>query len=91
MENTYCSPGIIVRVDKPPGLSISLDGVTVNKGKKAPIYNGQYEVTPSFENKSLPTAGKLLSRDVTIYEIPVYSVSNPSGGNTVTIGEINYG
>lgn len=51
-------------------------------------YEGEYEVTPTFENQVLETARKYLEEDVTVYAIQVSKVSNPSGGNTVYIGGI---
>lgn len=49
-------------------------------------YEGTYEVTPRVYAQSLETDGKLMSDDVTIYEIPVTRTSNPQGGLTVLIG-----
>lgn len=49
-------------------------------------YEGTYEVTPRVYAQSLETEGKLMSDDVTIYEIPVTRTSNPQGGLTVLIG-----
>lgn len=49
-------------------------------------YEGTYEVTPRVYAQSLETEGKLMSDDVTIYEIPVTKTSNPHGGLTVLIG-----
>lgn len=49
-------------------------------------YNGEYEITPQIESQTLLTAQKYMSDDVTVKEIPYYSVSNTSGGNTVYIG-----
>lgn len=48
-------------------------------------YAGPYEVTPKVDSQSLPTKGKLMTNDVTINEIPVFRVSNTSGGTTVYI------
>lgn len=52
----------------------------------APAYEGEYEVTPSFKAQTLPTADRILAKDVIIEEIPYAEVSNNSGGITVTIG-----
>ena len=56
-------------------------------------YKGSYEVTPKVEEQVLPTAEKVMRNDVKIKEIPIFTVSNNSGGNTVFIGsEVeNYG
>ena len=50
-------------------------------------YMGDYEVTPTVDGFTLPTRRKLMTRDLTIKEIPYYDVSNTSGGSTVYIGE----
>lgn len=62
------------------------DVILVPVYKDAPPYEGEYEVTPKVSKQTLPTAKKLLSKDVTIKEIPYFEVSNTSGGNTVYIG-----
>lgn len=49
-------------------------------------YEGPYTVTPHFLEQSLATTGKLMTDDVTVYEIPVTRTSNPQGGLTVIIG-----
>lgn len=51
-------------------------------------YEGEYEVQPSFEVQTLPTAHKLLANNLTVDAIEVSTVSNLSGGNTVYIGGI---
>lgn len=52
-------------------------------------YTGPYEVDASFHyEKVLETDGKLMKDNVTVHTIPVYSVSNPYGGRTITIGVI---
>lgn len=51
-----------------------------------PYYEGSYVVTPRVTEQLLPTKDTVLEDDVTIFQIPYSSVSNPAGGNTVTIG-----
>ena len=51
-----------------------------------PIYKGDYEVTPAFEQQSLATADKVLKEDVTVKAIPRYDVTNEAGGITTYIG-----
>ena len=51
-----------------------------------PVYDGAYGVTPSLEEQTLETAGLMMEENITIEEIPIYVVSNNSGGNTVIIG-----
>lgn len=49
-------------------------------------YEGEYEVTPMLDkDQTLPTANKTMRKDVTVHEVPVFMVSNESGGYTVTI------
>lgn len=49
-------------------------------------YEGPYTVTPHFLEQSLATTGKLMTDDVTVYEIPVVRTANPYGGDTIVIG-----
>ena len=49
-------------------------------------YIGEYDVIPKFETQTLSTKNKNMVADVTVEEIPVEKVGNPSGGYTVTIG-----
>ena len=52
-----------------------------------PYYEGDYEVTPSIESKTLPTKKRVMIDDLTIKEIPVYETSNLAGGTTVYIAK----
>lgn len=65
------------------------DGVingTITSYTSAPIYEGDYIVTPRVnEEVVLETSDKLLTDDVTVLEIPYYETSNISG-YTVYIG-----
>lgn len=47
-------------------------------------YKGAYEVTPRVSSQTLPTALKTMRKDVTIYGVPRYDVSNEYG-TTVSI------
>lgn len=58
----------------------------LGKGGGYPVYDGAYEVTPTFQEQSLSTADKVLKEDVTIKAIPRYDVSNEAGGITTYIG-----
>lgn len=49
-------------------------------------YTGEYEVTPRLYLQTLATNGKSMRNDVTVYEIPVVSTTNPHGGQTILIG-----
>lgn len=56
------------------------------------VYEGEYDVIPTFNLQTLDTNGKLMTDDVSVYAIPVSEVENLAGGYTVYIGgEINYG
>lgn len=50
-------------------------------------YKGKYQVVPSVLEQTLETKNKYLIDNITVPQIPYYTVSNESGGNTVTIGE----
>ncbi len=48
-------------------------------------YMGAYEVTPTVEGFTLPTARKVMSEDLTVKRIPYYEMDN-TAGTTVFIG-----
>ena len=54
--------------------------------ESVPVYDGEYEVTPRIYEQTLETQGKQMSDDVTVYEIPIITTTNPYGGQTVLIG-----
>lgn len=49
-------------------------------------YKGPYEVAPTLGAQVMETASKRMVQDTMILPIPIYSVSNNSGGTTVVIG-----
>lgn len=49
-------------------------------------YEGDYNVRPQLTAQTLETAKKYMSQNVEVEEIPIYVVSNNSGGKTVVIG-----
>lgn len=49
-------------------------------------YDGDYSVTPKFEQQRLQTKNKVMDFDVDVKTIPLEKVANSSGGNTVIIG-----
>lgn len=51
------------------------------------LYEGDYAVTPKVDAQTMPTRDKYLVDDVTINPIPIYEVSNNSGGKTVYIAK----
>ena len=61
-------------------LGISTSGVTEQ-------YAGNYTVVPKVEKQVLKTKQKVMTADLTVTEIPVYEVSNTSGGTTVYIAK----
>ena len=67
-------------------IDIDLEIGTVVEPEDYPIYEGSYVVTPRITEQVLDTKNKSLLDDITIFQIPYASVSNPSGGSTVTIG-----
>lgn len=50
-------------------------------------YMGDYTVVPQMDPQVLETAGKIMLEDVTVREVPVFRVSNNSGGTTVYIAK----
>ena len=64
----------------------------VGKGENIPIYDEEYNITPlAFEDITLRTKNKKMSKDVIVRQIPYYETSNLGGGVTVYIaGEINF-
>ena len=52
-------------------------------------YEGPYSVTPKlYIGHTLETKGKSMRDNVSVAAIPIFDVSNPAGGRTVTIGSI---
>lgn len=56
-------------------------------GGDVPVYTGDYTVTPDVVEQVLKTAQKKMAADVTIKKIPIWEVSNSSGGTTINIGK----
>lgn len=55
-------------------------------GTTASKYEGSYEVVPKVVAQTLPTAQKIMQKDLVIAVIPYAEVSNLFDGKTVTIG-----
>ena len=67
----------------------SLKGkLSVGQGMAYDDYEGPYVVTPTFSTQILHTADKHMTDVVTVNEIGVSRVENPTGGITVYIGGI---
>lgn len=67
------------------GNSAKINAVIGKGGGGYPLYKGEYEVTPTFQEQTLATADKVLKEDVTVKAIPRYDVANTAGGVTVYI------
>lgn len=60
---------------------------TVHGRGELPYYDGEYTVAPKIgEQQTLETAKKSMRHNVVVNEIPVGTVVNSAGGNTVIIG-----
>lgn len=70
------------------GAAVDSNAVHINTGKPTRIetYTGSYDITPKSTEQTLDTQYKRCYDDIKVREIPVHSVSNIQGGNTVTIG-----
>lgn len=80
---------VAVDIDLKPRQSLEMDvSQTVNViGELAyPMYQGPYEATPTVDGLMLATRRRSMSNDVSVEPIPIGSVSNDSGGRTITIG-----
>lgn len=55
-------------------------------GPMLPEYEGAYVITPELIAQTLETRLKSMLDDVTVEEIPIDTVTNAAGGNTVIIG-----
>ena len=49
-------------------------------------WDGEYDVVPDVDGKTLPVSGKTMREDVEVLAIPFAEVGNEAGGTTVTIG-----
>lgn len=76
--------GLTGTLSPPHGLTGIL---TIPRVLDAEYYTGEYEVTPQARSDViLDTSGKLMTDDVTVFEIPYYETTNPAGGYTAIIG-----
>lgn len=68
-------------------IQAQLSGQLDPGGGSFPPYPGPYEVTPLVESdQSLDTSGHRMLDDVTVFKVPTYEVSGPTGGITLIIG-----
>lgn len=78
-------PRITAIVSTATQLSGNIGAKTINVGGDP--YMGDYTVVPQMDPQVLETAGKIMLEDVTVREVPVFRVSNNSGGTTVYIAK----
>lgn len=81
--------GIAIDIDLTSRPSIEMDmsqTVSVMGDLNYPMYEGPYDATPTVDGLKLATKRRSMSNDVSVEPIPIGSVSNSSGGRTVTIG-----
>ena len=81
--------GIAIDIDLTSRPSLEMDmsqTVSVIGELDYPMYEGPYDATPTVDGLKLATKRRSMSKDVNIEPIPIGSVSNASGGRTVTIG-----
>jgi hypothetical protein len=66
---------------------MTMEQVRVIYDSPYPEYTGPTTVTPQARSDVvLDTSGKLMTDDVTVFEIPYYETTNPAGGYTAIIG-----
>ena len=59
-----------------------------NKLRLSKPYSGEYEVVPNaFNTQVLPTANKVLKKDIVVQKVPYFETSNNYDGVTVYIAE----
>lgn len=86
------NPTYELYVDSPDNYGATLDTAIEVTHLQGDIYEGEYEVDPSFDQQTLLTKNKTLENNVTVNPIMVSRTTNLSGGYTVYIGgDINYG
>lgn len=55
--------------------------------KDVEYYDGDYSVVPKVREQTLPTEKKFLGADIKVEKIPIFDVSNNSGGTTIYIAD----
>ena len=80
--NTQTMRGVIRRKSTVTGTIRYVD----HTGEGGPPYPGPYEIRPALTAQTVQTAGMAMIKDMTVQEIPIETVSNTAGGNTVIIG-----
>lgn len=78
-------PRITATVSTVDQLSGNIGAKTINVGGSP--YEGEYEVSPTFNKQELNTRGAILQENIVVNSISVNKSANSSGGNTVVIGD----
>lgn len=88
LQVEFSESASVLQVDFEAAQTFAVDFGEIHEvsNEEIPTYSGPYAVRPSLEPQTLETSGKLMEDNVQIEEIPIYVVSNNSGGTTVTIG-----
>lgn len=76
---------IDIQVEQDEDIKVDIDGIFIATGEYK-HYEGEYSVKPKLEKQTLKTQGLVMDFDLDVEEIPIATVSNSSGGNTVIIG-----
>ena len=86
--------GIVLHVGHVAGVPLEIGAlapvsleVGQGGGPPLPAYSGPYTVIPeAWFEQVLPTAGKRMTQDLVVNEIPYLLAGNEAGGYTATIG-----
>ena len=76
---------INVEIENSKEIGVDITGQIIPVGEYK-HYEGDYSVKPKLEKQTLKTQGLVMDFDLDVGEIPIATVSNTSGGNTVIIG-----
>ncbi len=68
-----------------PKVSFDL-GNAIIEAKQYEDYEGSYEATPTWTRQTFETNEKVMQGDFAVKSIPIETVTNVQGGNTITIG-----
>lgn len=83
------SQGLVIDIGLTSRPSLEIDmsqTVSIMGDLNYPMYEGPYDAMPTVNGLTLATKRRSMSKDVNVEPIPIGSVSNDSGGRTVTIG-----
>ena len=95
MNNFYIEKSIVVNIDTSDSCEINavieaasenIIQLDIEDGSFRDSYEGDYTITPSSSSQELICKNKLMSQNVEVLAIPFSSVSNESGGRTISIG-----